>query len=680
MKNKYFNFVVLFWLVFQSANLKAAEESSGIASWFRNTFFSAPTTGIQLNAEHVRDSLKQSRKRMAEDLSGFFWRTKAAESPVAQGKKLYNSTCMQCHGPIEQAKIREKTVDDINSALDEEKKMAKLKGKFTASELDLIAQALSAPLSGETANSKKTPADQKYAASNPKIYSIGRKYFPADETAAASRRIFRLTRIQLDATIISLLPKYFTASISKMMAKDPLQTNYEYADILNFNSSNFWQLSNWLAEIADRVRKDPSGVVDCKASNNSADCVADRARKFMVRAFRGKISEEKMQKFLRFYNDQIGSAGFADATGDLVEAVLNSPDFLFRTELGTGTGDSRLTSAETLGGISYTLSDFPPESLGLSSANPESYVKSPEALKGTVDSILSSSAARRKLARFFISWLEIRDPDDIKMASSAYPDFNLNLAQAMVEESQKFLQFNLAKPAPKLKDLTQATQSFVSQKLDAIYGTSASDPNGNNLVSLDTSQRLGIFSQPAVIASHSGPTSTRLVKRGVFWVRKVMCMDLEQPPAGLNTHIPPSETTTERQRIETGTNQTACLGCHKIINPFGFFQENMDALGKWRTQDNAFPIDTNIKVDFLDEGSLSSSNYVDTLKAFTNSDRFKQCFVRQLFRYYMGRVEEESDHPVLREMYYKFAENNDQDILSLLKTMVGSNRFVQRGD
>ena len=46
------------------------------------------------------------------------------------------------------------------------------------------------------------------------------------------------------------------------------------------------------------------------------------------------------------------------------------------------------------------------------------------------------------------------------------------------------------------------------------------------LVDLDPAQRLGIFTQPAVIASHSGPTTTRLVKRGVFFTRKVMCMPL----------------------------------------------------------------------------------------------------------------------------------------------------------
>ena len=35
----------------------------------------------------------------------------------------------------------------------------------------------------------------------------------------------------------------------------------------------------------------------------------------------------------------------------------------------------------------------------------------------------------------------------------------------------------------------------------------------------------------------------------------------------------------------------ACPGCHDVINPFGFMQENFDAIGRWRTLDEGQPID-----------------------------------------------------------------------------------------
>jgi len=170
------------------------------------------------------------------------------------------------------------------------------------------------------------------------------------------------------------------------------------------------------------------------------------------------------------------------------------------------------------------------------------------------------------------------------------------------------------------------------------------------------------------------------VKRGVFFTRKVMCMPLGQPPAGVNTAIPADATGTERQRVETATQNGACPACHQVINPFGFMQENFDPLGRWRTLDNGFPIDASISVKFLDEGPFSATTPVDALKGFTDSLRFKQCFVRQLFRFYTGRDETAADDPVLRQMFFGFANNDEQAVVKLLRVLATSTSFSQRSE
>jgi len=183
-----------------------------------------------------------------------------------------------------------------------------------------------------------------------------------------------------------------------------------------------------------------------------------------------------------------------------------------------------------------------------------------------------------------------------------------------------------------------------------------------------------------VITSHSGPDTTRLVKRGVFFTRKVMCMPLGQPPQGVNTTIPSDATGTERQKVESVTRTGACPACHQVINPFGFMQENFDPLGRWRTTDNGLPVDPSISVDFLDEGPFTAATPVDALKGFTSSLRFKQCFVRQMFRFYTGRDEIPSDDPVLREMFFGFANNDEQAIVKLLRVLATSSSFSQRSE
>jgi hypothetical protein len=166
----------------------------------------------------------------------------------------------------------------------------------------------------------------------------------------------------------------------------------------------------------------------------------------------------------------------------------------------------------------------------------------------------------------------------------------------------------------------------------------------------------------------------------VFFVRKVMCMPLGSPPPDIDTTVPTSAGASERQRVETVTAQPKCAGCHAFINPFGFMQENFDAIGRWRTTDEGTPINPNISVNFLDEGPLDASSPVDALRAFTRSWRFQQCFARQLFRFYTGRDEVAGDDPVLRQMFFDFANDDEQDILRMLRTLASSSNFSRRSE
>jgi hypothetical protein len=357
--------------------------------------------------------------------------------------------------------------------------------------------------------------------------------------------------------------------------------------------------------------------------------------------------------------------------------VLTSPHYVFREEVLT---DSTLTllPAQRLQNITYSLADLPPEGLGFSSASAASLVGSTGALQDTVRQVLATPEARDKLMRFFIAWLEVKDVDTFDVAPGAFPEFTPEVAQAALDETHAFLSEQLSKAAPSLKDVTQSTSSFVSDALSFIYGASS---QGGAAVDLDPSQRLGMFTQPAFIASHSGPETTRLVKRGVFFTRKVMCLPLAEPPAEVDTTLPEIAGATERERVESVTEPASCQGCHSVINPFGFMLENYDVIGRWRDEDeNGLPINSAIEVDFLDEGPLATTSPVQALEGVTNSLAFQQCFTRQLFRFYMGRPEVASDDPILRELFFNFAHGDRQDIVAMLGTLAGSTAFSQRSE
>ena len=514
-------------------------------------------------------------------------------------------------------------------------------------------------------------------AAEPDLTATARKYFPSDEEGGSPARIFRLTREQIDSTVAFLLPGYYAKSVKEVMARDPLQTNYEYAELLSFNPSNLGPLSGWIKDIADRVRAKPAGLIDC-GTGNDAGCLKDKARAFVLKAMRGDLRGGKVDEIVEAYAAAVPKSGHAQATGDLVERVLASPYFLFRREQ-VDVRRGRPDPGQDLEALTYILADSPPEKLKFDSANAIAYMQTPGDASRAVQDIVASKEAREKLVRFFKAWLEIKDPGDFTISTQVFPAFDAKLTAAMLNETDRFLRAQLATPAPKLKDITQSSQSFVSKALEPLYaGTKAADAAGTKPVQLDAAQRFGIFSQPALIASHSGPTDTRPIKRGVFWVRKVMCMAMEPPPKHLDIKLYENTGATERQRIEQGTAQPACAGCHKIINPFAFFQERYDALGRWRSNDNGQPIDTSILIDFLDEAPTKTNTPTDAIKVLTSSAMFKQCFVRQLFRFYMGRDETASDDPILRQMFFEFARDDRQDIVAAVQTLTSSDRVVKR--
>jgi len=92
------------------------------------------------------------------------------------------------------------------------------------------------------------------------------------------------------------------------------------------------------------------------------------------------------------------------------------------------------------------------------------------------------------------------------------------------------------------------------------------------------------------------------------------------------------------------------------------------------------PVNASITANFLDEGPLSTSTPVDALRGFTRSLRFQQCFARQLFRFYAGRDEASGDDPVLRQMFFDFANNEKQEIVGMLRTLASSTAFSRRSE
>ena len=161
---------------------------------------------------------------------------------------------------------------------------------------------------------------------------------------------------------------------STALPRDPLQTNYEYADNLSFNPANFTPFTSWVdADRRQREGRSRQASSTARPAATRPRCLADKAKTFVRTAFRGTPSDAQLARYADFFTASVTAVGLPSATADLVDVTLTSPGYVFRDEVLTDAA-GLLLPAQHLQHITYTLADAPPEALGLSSATPNAYL------------------------------------------------------------------------------------------------------------------------------------------------------------------------------------------------------------------------------------------------------------------------------------------------------------------
>ena len=131
----------------------------------------------------------------------------------------------------------------------------------------------------------------------------------------AANTVFRLTRVQLDITTQALLPDALARRALAALPPDRLQTNYEYSDNLEFTPANFTPFTKWVRD-RRQVQPNPTSVIDCKASNDSAPCLSEQSKKFVSQAFRGTLTDAELSRYTTFFTASVQSVGVPAATAD----------------------------------------------------------------------------------------------------------------------------------------------------------------------------------------------------------------------------------------------------------------------------------------------------------------------------------------------------------------------------
>lgn len=354
------------------------------------------------------------------------------------------------------------------------------------------------------------------------------------------------------------------------------------------------------------------------------------------RAFRRPATSDELASYRALYDVAAAASDASYPYRAVIQAVLNSPHFLYRSEVGSTERKTeqvfQLTDYETASFLSYALLGTPPPETLLDAAA-RGELATTTGLVAAVDTLLTSPEAAHGLQKFLENWLQVPDMRLIDKDSELFTGYGENIQDLMQQEAQVFIEQVgiLDGTAPSL--VTVPVPS-VSPDLDAFY---RGDPSG-----AAGGLRLGGLALGSVLAEHGRFNLSSPVLRGLFVRNRVLCQVVESPPENVNTAIEPpvagGPVQTTRQSFEAHTSNALCQQCHQYLDTLGFPFESFDGAGRFRSMENGVAIDTSGELVGTDVDRVVA-NYEELVQAVSESANYRDCVALQGFRYLFGQME-----------------------------------------
>lgn len=506
-------------------------------------------------------------------------------------------------------------------------------------------------------------------------------------------RIWRLTARQYNATVARLFGAPVPAigpDVEEIFAGGEQGGFLNGAFTLRVQEAQAGQLRKLARAIAAKVVADPTVLARTfeagaacppgAVSYARPTCVDAFVRAFGLRAFRRPIDGQEAtglaQLFALARDSGAGTAGTDAAhlgVRAVVEAVLQSPSFLYRTEIPSGTGRLPLPPHDLASALSYFLTDDMPDAALLTAAA-RAELATPAQVEAQARRLLAA-AGRPAVAELYRQWLGYEDLQTRSKDETLFPEWE-KLRPAMAEELRRFVESVVFDGSAKYRDLFEASHTFVDADLAPIYGVK---PEAQwRRVSLDPAQRAGVLTLSGLMAITSELNRTSPVARGLRVQERFYCTEIPDPPAGVDVSLPePAAGLTRRQQLELKTSAPLCGGCHGLINGIGFGLENLDGIGRWRDRESGVPIDPRGTIRGTHDSDGEFVGPRGLAVAIAKSGQARECLLVHSFRYALGRTETVGDACALGQALGEFRAS-DFDLKTLLVAIAKTDAFRKR--
>jgi hypothetical protein len=434
-------------------------------------------------------------------------------------------------------------------------------------------------------------------------------------------------------------------------------------------------LEAYLGAAAGLAERQASSVPEAACGSMDASCVASFVEGFGERAFRRPLTPGESDRYQALLT---GAGTFDDGVTLVVEAMLVSPSFLYRSEVGSSKGDIAVLDAyERASALSYFLWGTTPDATLLTAAA-AGELDTVSGIETHARRMLGDARARETAEAFAAQWLGIERVLTADKRTDLFPDWTVTARTSAVKASQALYSHTVFDGEGTFDALLSSPVHFVDPALARVYGVSAGG-DGLTQMPLTDPPRPGVLGEASVLAATSHSDQTSPVRRGLFVRERLLCQDLGTPPPEAGGVPTVDSSASTRERFEQHMEERACSICHKYIDPVGFAFEGFDPVGSVRDMDAGKPIDTTGEMTDIERNGGDSVPFhsLDELAAMlVDSEAAPRCFTRELYRFAMG-FEEAEDDCTVETLAARF-DANGRDVQQLMLDIVTSPTFTQR--
>ncbi|HZJ66083.1 MAG TPA: DUF1592 domain-containing protein [Kofleriaceae bacterium] len=366
-------------------------------------------------------------------------------------------------------------------------------------------------------------------------------------------------------------------------------------------------------------------VTTCQTTDPT--CVRQFIATLGKQLYREPVPAASVDSYVQLFG---GETSFADGARVVISAMLQSPYFLYRRELGERGSDGlyHLTPYELASSLSYMLTSGPPDATLMTAAD-QGRLASPADLDREAARLLATPESATAFGTFVRNWLVI---DDLATRAKMDPTNRLTdaIRTAMLEETARLF-VNVLRSNAKIAELFTASYTFVDPNLAGYYQLPGVG-GGFQRVELPSSTRaLGVLGHGSILTRHALADRSSPVQRGKLVRERLLCEELTPPPPTVDTNLPPPMGNfTTRQRYEQHVQAEFCKGCHQLTDPVGFAFEHFDGFGRKRDQENGLPIDATGTLSGMAEGDIALDGIDSLSRYLAGSKQATQCLVRYM--------------------------------------------------